>query len=99
MPKDRTCTMAEVATHWCACPISEELDPGSARAIKMANVLVDFINRMVQEEVHRYVEENKGLPVPKCATWTLHAVLHASEVQGDYGGTLFYDHISCGNCR
>ncbi|CAG0915571.1 unnamed protein product [Notodromas monacha] len=82
VPKERTCEMAEVAVHWCACPVSKPLETSSPIALQMSSALVVFINKQVNKILESFKRRTEGLRVPECQKWTLKSVQHATELQG-----------------
>ncbi|VEN58507.1 unnamed protein product [Callosobruchus maculatus] len=62
--KYRTCEDAAIASHWCACQQSKELDTNSSEVFEVASFAVEFINM----ELQGYAQ---------CANLTLMEILNA----------------------
>lgn len=44
----RTCESAEIASHWCTCQQSVEIDKNDSMVIEAANFAVDYINQQLE---------------------------------------------------
>ncbi|KAJ3655276.1 hypothetical protein Zmor_014412 [Zophobas morio] len=48
IPANRTCKIADIASHWCTCQQSVEVEKNSSLVIEAANFAVDYMNQQLE---------------------------------------------------
>ncbi|XP_073838250.1 uncharacterized protein [Musca autumnalis] len=68
VPQNRTCAMAGIEDHWCTCTPFENMDRDSDEMIYLTNLVIDKMNKYLQDDIY----------ADKCVNMSLHRIIEAN---------------------